>query len=974
MSNAPSAHPEFDYVRSTPVASLNLEVQEFRHKGTGAPHYHLATQDDQNVFLVAFRTVPEDSTGVAHILEHTVLCGSRRFPVRDPFFMMTRRSLNTFMNAFTSSDWTAYPFASRNRKDFYNLMDVNLDAVFFPTIDPLDFAQEGHRVEFEKPDDPQSNLVFKGVVFNEMKGAMSSPVSALYQCLTEHLFPTITYHWNSGGDPEHIPDLSYDQLKAFHAQHYHPCNSVFMTYGDIPAHEHQAVFHDRALSHFRREPIYIRVPDEKRYPAPVEVATSYATDEQDMAEKTHIVLGWLLGRSTDIEEVLEAHLLSGVLLDNGASPLRHALETTDLGSAPSPLCGLQDSTHEMIFAAGLEGSEPERAAAVEQLIIDALEDVAANGVDKAMVEAILHQLEFSQREVSGDHYPYGLGLILNALSPAIHDADPVAALNIDPVLAQLRERIKNPDYLRGLARRLLLDNTHRVRLVMEPDPTLATTRLVAETERLARIKAELDDAGAQRIVSQAARLAERQARTDDPEILPKVTLGDIPADLPIPEGEETTIAGVKGTWFSRGTNGLVYQELVVDMPALDDELTATLPVFCNTLSEVGSGGRDYLATQALQAGVTGGLGARAVVRAAVDNLGATRGLFVVSGKALARNHGALTDLLRETFETARFDELTRLRELVAQERLHREQGVTSNGHGLAMAAATSTLSPAAALAHRWNGLLGIQTLKALDDSLEDRANLEAFGLRLEHLRNTLLEAPRQFLLVAEAEQRDAVLDAIARCWTGVTAPAAVSVFTPAPIQAARVQQAWATNTRVNFCARAYPSVPADHPDAAALLVLGGFLRNNFLHRAIREQGGAYGGGASWDGDTGAFRFYSYRDPRLAETLADFDRAVDWLVSRDHEWRLLEEAVLGVISAIDKPGSPAGEAKKAFHAALHGRTPEQRRRFRRQVLEVRQEDLKRVADTYLKPERAHTAVISNAATLEKAGLGLEIITL
>jgi Zn-dependent M16 (insulinase) family peptidase len=974
MSNAPSAHPEFEFVRSTPVASLNLEVQEFRHKGTGAPHYHLATQDDQNVFLVAFRTVPEDSTGVAHILEHTALCGSQRFPVRDPFFMMTRRSLNTFMNAFTSSDWTAYPFASRNRKDFYNLMDVYLDAVFFPNIDPLDFAQEGHRVEFEKPDDPSSNLVFKGVVFNEMKGAMSSPVSALYQCLTEHLFPTVTYHWNSGGDPEHIPDLTHDQLKAFHARHYHPCNSVFMTYGDIPAHEHQAVFHDRALKRFQREPIHIRVPDEQRYAAPVQVTDVYATDEQDTAGKTHVVLGWLLGHSTNIEEVLEAHLLSGVLLDNGASPLRHALETTELGSAPSPLCGLQDSTHEMVFAAGLEGSEPEHAAAAETLILDVLRDVADKGVDKAMVEAVLHQLEFSQREVSGDHYPYGLSLILNALSPAIHDADPVAALNIDPVLATLRERIEDPDYIRGLARRLLIDNDHRVRLVMAPDPDLAARRLAAEAERLARIKAQLDERETRRIIEQAAELAARQARKDDPAILPKVTLADIPADLPIPEGERHSVAGVPSTWFSRGTNGLVYQELVVDMPALDDELTMALPFFCNALSEVGSGGRDYLSTQALQAAVTGGLGARALVRGAVDDVSRTRGMFVVSGKALARNHAALTGMVRETFESARFDELNRLRELVAQERLHREQGVTSNGHALAMAAATSTLSAAAALSHRWNGLRGIQTFKALDDELDDPSRVDAFAARLERLRDTLRDAPRQFLLIAEQEHRDAMVDAIAQRWQGITAPVAGQGFEPAAVSAGQVRQAWATNTRVNFCARAYATVPPEHPDAAALMVLGGFLRNNFLHRAIREQGGAYGGGASWDGDTGAFRFYSYRDPRLAETLEDFDRAVDWLLTEDHEWRLVEEAILGVVSAIDKPGSPAGEAKKAFHAALHGRTPEQRRRFRKQVLEVRQQDLKRVADTYLKPDYAHTAVISNAATLEKAGLGLEVITL
>jgi len=208
----PTAHSAFEPVRQQRVESLNLEVQEFRHRETGAMHFHLAAENSENVFLVALRTVPEDSTGVAHILEHTALCGSERYPVRDPFFMMLRRSLNTFMNAFTSSDWTAYPFASQNRKDFNNLLEVYLDAVFFSRLDPLDFAQEGHRVEFAEADNPQSELVFKGVVFNEMKGAMSSIPSVLWGKLCEHLFPTTTYHYNSGGEPENIPDLSYDEL------------------------------------------------------------------------------------------------------------------------------------------------------------------------------------------------------------------------------------------------------------------------------------------------------------------------------------------------------------------------------------------------------------------------------------------------------------------------------------------------------------------------------------------------------------------------------------------------------------------------------------------------------------------------------------------------------------------------------------------------------------------------------------------
>ncbi len=971
----PRTHPAFEWQRTTPVDSLNLEVQEFRHRTTGARHLHLAAQDDQNVFLVAFPTVPQDSTGVAHILEHTTLCGSRRFPVRDPFFMMIRRSLNTFMNAFTASDWTAYPFATRNRKDFENLLQVYLDAVFFPNLDPLDFAQEGHRVEFAEPENPDSDLVFKGVVFNEMKGAMSSPVSNLYQKLTESLFPTVTYHHNSGGDPKHIPDLSYEQLKAFHDSHYHPSNAVFMTFGDIPADEHQGRFEELALKVFEPKALHIHVPDEQRYSAPVVVEDSYVVDPNDETDdKTHIVVGWLLGRSTDANAVFAAHLLSDVLLDNSASPLRRALETTDLGSAPSPMCGLQDSTHEMIFAAGVEGSNPEQAEAVEKLILDVLNEVAEKGVDREMVEAMLHQLELSQREISGDGYPYGLQLMMHALPPAVHGADPVEALNIDPVLEGLRERIKDPEFIKSLVRDLLLANRHRVRLTLKPDPLLGQRRQEEEKSRLAALKAAMDEAEKRAVAERAAALAARQMQEDDPEKLPRVGIDDVPRELAIPEGEEHELAAMPSTWYTRATNGLVYQEVVVELPELEPELAELLPLFTGFLPDVGSGGRDYLATQALHAAVTGGIGARASVRSAVDDTGRTRGVFVLSGKALVRNAEPLTELLLETFETARFDELNRLRELVAQERLHQEQGVTSQGHVLAMTAAASTMSPAAALSHHWHGLAGLKRLKALDDALDGKDALAEFAAKLARLRDRLIEGRRQVLLIGEGETRDSLETALRQRWKGRLPVRDLPPFTPTAIEG-RVDQGWATATQVNFCAKAYPAIPVDHADAAALMVLSGFLRNNYLHRAIREQGGAYGGGAGYDGDSGAFRFYSYRDPRLAETLADFDRSVTWFLEQEHPWRLVEESILGVIGSIDKPGSPAGEAKKAFHSTLHGRTPEQRRRLRARVLEVGATDLKRAAETYLKPELAHTAVISDGATLEKnAELGLEMIRL
>jgi len=966
----------FEWLRSERIESLNLVVEEYRHRETGAAYYHLSADNPENVFLVALRTVPMDSTGVAHILEHTVLCGSERFPVRDPFFMMIRRSLNTFMNAFTSSDWTAYPFASQNRKDFNNLLDVYLDAVFFSRLHQLDFAQEGHRIEFAKPDDPESDLLFKGVVFNEMKGAMSPPVSVLWQTLTKYLYPETTYHYNSGGDPEHIPDLSYDQLKAFYKTHYHPSNAIFMTYGDIPAYEHQARFEEKALGRFKRLDVHIEVRDEKRYHAPVRVEESYALDPSESTqEKTHIVMGWLLGPGTNLREQIEAHLVEGVLLDDSASPLRRALETSDLGSAPSPLCGLESSSREMSFMCGLEGCAPDAGPALETLVRSVLSEVAEQGVPHARVESVLHQIELSQREVSGDGYPYGLQLILEALPAATHRGDPVALLNLDPVLEALRKDIEDPAYIKRLVRERLVENTHCVRLTLDPDTGLAEHRDLAEAKRLAAIKASLGQAERMAVVQRAAALQARQCQEDDPDILPKVTLADVPADMPIASGELGRIADFPLSLYHQGTNGIVYQQIVLDMPQLDGELLDILPLYAHCLPQLGSAGRDYLETQMLQSGVSGGVSTSKSLRTTIDSAQVVAGHMIFSSRGLARNNADIARLLRETLEQPRFDELARIRELVAQLRARREQSVTGSGHSLAMSAAGSGLSAGAALAHRLQGLASIQFLKRLDDSLENDEALAALAGRFAQLHDRVLSAPRQFLLIGEPAHVPGFVQELESLWKGGKRRAdGFTAFSTQPANAS-VKACWVTNTQVNFCAKAYPTVAIEHADAAALTVLAGFLRNGYLHRAIREQGGAYGGGAGQDTDNAVFRFFSYRDPRLTETLQDFDRSVEWLLGADHPWRLVEEAILGVIGGIDKPGLPAGEAKDAFYNALYGRTPEQRRHFRERVLNVKLDDLRRVARTYLKPERASVAVITQAANQAQcAELGMEIVKL
>ena len=968
MTSNPSqknTHPAFEFKNSHYIDTLNITVEHYEHKVTGAAHYHLAADDPQNVFLVALRTVPMDSTGVAHILEHTVLCGSEKYPVRDPFFMMIRRSLNTFMNAFTSSDWTAYPFATENRKDFQNLLQVYMDAVFFPNINELDFAQEGHRFEFEEMANSDSDLTYKGVVFNEMKGAMSSAVSTLWQTLTTELYPTSTYHYNSGGEPEDIPDLSYQQLVEFHKYHYHPSNAVFMTYGDIPAYEHQTQFEELALARFQNKVTQVHVSLEERYQQPKVIQKPYALDEEDTSAKTHIVIAWLLGQNQDPLSVLRGHLLSAVLLDNSGSPLRKVLEATELANAPSPLLGFEESNKEMAFVVGVQGSEAEHAQAVEDLVINELQRIANEGVDQSQVEAMLHQLELSQREVGGDGYPYGLQLILHSLAGALHDGDPIALLDTDTALKQLEDEVQSADFIPNLVKTLLLDNPHRVRLTMLPDTELSAQREQAEKDKLASIQATLSDEEKQAIVDMAVALEERQAQEDDPSILPEVTKDDIPAEIKQYQSVKKQIADMSVTTYECATNGLTYQQLVVDLPELSEQEKQLMPIFNSCITEVGSAGRDYIETQGLQAAVTGGLSARSSIHSKMGELNGCHSHFMISSKSLDRNQQAMTLLVDETLHQARFDESQRLKDLISQIRASVDHGVTGNGHGQAMMAATQNMSPAANWKFERTGFKGIQTIKQLHESISnDDAKIDSISEQLQTIQSKIANSKKQGLLISDENGMTSAMNAMHSVFDKAPAVSETSSFS-LTTENRLVKQAWVTSTQVNFCAMAYPAVMSDHADAPKLAVLGACLRNGFLHSAVREKGGAYGGGASYNSEAAAFVFYSYRDPRLMETFEDFKRAKDWLMSSDATQAKVDEAILNVISAMDKPGSPAGEMKKAFFQELYGRNHEVRMAYRLGVISTTLDELRQLADKYLSTEDYSSAVLTNSATADLA---------
>ncbi|NVK37173.1 MAG: insulinase family protein [Gammaproteobacteria bacterium] len=949
-------HIGFRQLRTKKIESLNVLVEEYEHVKTGAKHYHLATDNDENVFLVALRTMPMDSTGVAHILEHTALCGSKNYPVRDPFFMMIRRSLNTFMNAFTSSDWTAYPFASKNKKDFNNLLSVYLDAVFFANLDESDFAQEGHRLEFENPSDPASPLQYKGVVYNEMKGAMSSVTSQLWQAFSKYLYPTNTYHFNSGGDPETILDLTYEGLKDFYKEHYHPSNAIFMTYGDIPASEHHEKF-DEYLDQFEPSQVKIEVEDEKRYYAPIRVEEHYGHNE--LENKTHHVMGWLLGHSSNLEEQLEAHFLSNLLLENSSSPLRLALETTDLGSSPSPLCGLEDSNKEMAFVCGVEGSSEENKEKVEQLIISTLEEVASKGVDAEQVESVLHQLELSQREVGGDGYPYGLQIILSAISACTHYSDPVELLDLDPALDKLREKAKSPTFVKELIEHHLLQNPHRVTLTFKPDAELDERKNNAEKSKLAALKEKLTEEEIKYIVSQGESLKTRQMTKDDESILPKVELTDVAETLAIPDGVTLVDKELNVTSYEQGTNGLTYHQVVLDLPKLTTDEQELLPLLLNYLTEVGVAGSTYLETQHRQSLVVGGISAFSNIRTDLKDPSEVHGYWVLSGKALARNHESFYQLMQDTLYSANFDDPKRLADLISQSLSRKEQSVSGNGHGLAMNIASSGFSSVAQLAYRTAGLPALLRMRKLNKQ-DEKSELVA---RFVSLYEKIKQSPVKHLVISDAANLNDALEMLKSVWPKCK-PSSCEKFS-LDFESKKINEAWVAPTQTNFCAKAYPTVNADHDDAPALSVLGVFLRNGFLHTAIREQGGAYGGGASQDSAIGVFKFYSYRDPRIAGTFEDFDRSIEWFKSENHSNDALGQSILGVVSSIDKPSSPAGEAKQAFHNNLQGRDKAWRNEFRQKVLRVTMADLKRVAETYFKQEHASMAAVISASSKQEA---------
>ncbi len=942
----------FELKESKKIKLLDVNAQVYRHSKFDTQHIHLDSSNDEKVFMVAFRTIPEDSTGVAHILEHTSLCGSEKYPVRDPFFMMIRRSLNSFMNAFTSSDWTAYPFATQNNKDFNNLLDVYVDSAFFPRLDPLDFSQEGHRLEI----DNENNLEIKGVVFNEMKGAMSSPTDQLWHGMSKHLFEETTYHHNSGGDPEKIIDLTHADLVAFHQKHYHPSNATFFTFGNVSIDEIHNHLEKNVFQKFTPATEQLTIKPAKIFTSPVKASGTYQPLPGDESNH-HVVISWLLGDSHNPLNLLEKYFLSNVLLDNSASPLRKALELSKLGKSPSPFLGIEPSNKEIVFMAGLEGVGKDKASEVEELILTTLEKLVIDGVPEDLINSSLHQLEIGQREVSGGGMPYGLQLMLGCMNACIHHDDPISMLDLDANFRKLKTLISQKGYIEELISTCLINNQHRLNYELKPDPKFNENLENFFTSTLKNKEETLTEEDRGEINDLAKALKARQEAMDDVEILPKVTKQDIPL-----KREYTHVSFLKNnrSVYEVGTNGLMYSDFLFPCKNLTSQELLFSSLYTFILTEVGLKESSYEEIQALQSSITGGLNASFKLQ--TNDQSEPGKLFLcISSKSLENNFDKMEKLILNTLENARFDEEDRILDLFNIFIARNEESINQNGHILAMNSAASSLNKFSATAYQMSGLQMLNQSKATISKMKDAADAINLINVLKSIHFKVLHNPFKIFTACSPK----TLDAKSMDFKNIQYEAEQCLIEPI-----NEQTAWITGSQVCYCAEAFQSVPREHPDAPALSVLATVLRNGFLHTAIREKGGAYGAGATNDTSTNTFKFFSYRDPKCTETFSAFKDAVEWSKTSITEQHL-EEAILGVVSSIDKPLSPVGEAKNDFNFNLENISTKERLEMRQRVINCSIEDLIRVNEKYLTKDSKKSILAGESYREEALSLGLTL---
>ncbi len=779
----------FEVVSIDDLTEYRARGVRARHLATGCEVYHVANDDPENLFAFAFKTVPSSSNGIAHILEHTVLCGSRRYPLKDPFLLLLQGSMSTFMNAFTFPDKTVYPAASTVAKDLFNIMQVYGDAVFRPLLRPEMFRQEGHRLEFAEDGELQRS----GVVYNEMKGNYASHDSIAAEWSYRSLMPDTPYAVDSGGDPAVIPSLSYEEFLEFHRRYYHPSNTRVFLYGDIPTERYLEALQSEFLTDFEALEPRNELPEQPRWSESRRMQDVYPLEQgEETDRKSSVTLNWLPASNTDPELTLAFEILAEILLGHSGSPLQKVIVESPLGEDLSAPSGLETELRELVFSVGMRGTDPEKRDAIEELVLGELQRLWEEGIEAELVEGALRRVEFRNREIKTGA-SFALRLMRRSLRGWLHGCDPVATLEFTPLLRRLRERLeREPNLFERLIKSHLLDNPHRSTVTIRPEPGLDDRRREQERVELDERAASLGEAERAAIEAEQKALRALQEEPDDPDRLaelPFLTKEDIPREIERIAYRRRELEGVPVYLQEEFTNGIVYLDFAFRIDDLQPEFQLLLPLLSDAITECGLPGMSYDHVARELALKTGGFSANIDVSAVLvpDAAEIPGGLprNVALGeaeylseddprrrpaaafltfrlKALEAQFDEALALVQRLLREAELTNTKRVRELLLESRNDLQSAVLPGGHQFAALRSARTLSPALELSERWRGITQLRFLAELD---LDGALEELSSVLLEIRDRTVARSRSAFSLTCAAEfaeQAERALSALLR--------------------------------------------------------------------------------------------------------------------------------------------------------------------------------------------------------------------
>ncbi len=931
----------FELLQEQYIDELKTRAMFYRHIQTGAELLSMINDDENKVFGITFRTPPYDSTGVAHIIEHSVLCGSRKYPVKEPFVEILKGSLQTFLNAFTYPDKTCYPVASQNIRDFYNLIDVYLDAVFHPRITPEIFQQEGWHYEMEKPEGP---IEYRGVVFNEMKGANSSPDRLIAEYSQQSLFPDNTYGLDSGGDPAVIPELSYEQFLDFHRKYYHPSNSRIFFAGDDDPEERLRLTNE-CLKEFRKINVDSVIPLQPQFDSPRKILRPFAAGND--SSSGIMTVNWMFGKTENAVMNMAFHILNHILLGTPGSPLRKALIESGLGEDITG-GGLESELQQLFFSVGLKGINDEKADAVETLILQTLEKLAGDGINPDAVEAAVNTMEFGLRENNTGNYPRGLVLMLRTMTTWLYDGNPLALLPFESILSTIKSRIASEkSFFEDMIKKHFLDNPHRTTVIMKPDIRLKDEMDALERRKLDDFQDAVSPEELENIFKNSDRLKKIQETPDTPDALatiPTLKLSDMEKKsrtIPLAVMEER---GTTVLYHDIPTNGIVYVETGLDLRLLPRKYMQYIPLFSRALLEMGTKKEDYVEISRRIDRETGGISPSLFISEVKNKKEPDARLFLC-GKATLTQAGKLFNIIIDLITNVSLDNRERFKQMVLEEKARQEQSLIPGGHQAVNMRLRAHFSETGWLIEQLNGISYLFFLRELTGRIDhDWVSVHSI---LEDIRRELVNRENILFNITIDETgwktlKTHLADFTSEIPAGPIRDRSITAKNFLTDMNIPDHEGLVIPSQVNYVGKGANIYQSGYTYHGSIRVITRYLRTSWLWDRIRVRGGAYGAFCNFDKFSGVLTFLSYRDPNLLKTIETFDKTAGFLRNCNLSNDELTKGIIGTIGDIDAYMFPDARGFASMVRYLSGNTENDIQRTRDEILSTTARDFKEFA--------------------------------